>query len=137
MSDYERLKVIRMKPTEEQLKKLLEKLAKYGCDLWSMEDVNGLAKFRRSPTEAPFIDYTIYRTYGEENGEFVKTRPLMQIEIEPVLELFRRVIPDVSADQLRVVDFCWYNCSEAPDYFDEEIDDPFYMKSVLDYLNNH
>jgi hypothetical protein len=30
-------------------------------------------------------------------------------------------------DDVRLVEFCWYNCSEAPDYYDEENDD-FYKE---------
>ncbi len=34
-------------------------------------------------------------------------------------KLYEKTIkPNVKADDLRAVDFCWYNCSEAPLYFD-------------------
>lgn len=42
---------------------------------------------------------------------------------------FRKLLKDriVMPDELRLVEYCWYDCSEAPDYFDESTyHDDFY-----------
>ena len=116
MSDYCREKVVRMKVTREQL----------GIDsIWDMEDKykelfgNGdIGKFEIAPTEEEFIDYLIDYCYGEECGDWGRVRKLTEKESAKYIEIFKQIYPDVKADDLRYVDFCWYNCSEAPDYFD-------------------
>jgi len=42
---------------------------------------------------------------------------------------FRKLLKDriVMPDELRLVEYCWYDCGEAPDYFDESTyHDDFY-----------
>ena len=121
MSDYCRHKVVRMKVNLESLGV---------SSLWDIEDEyedlfgNGdVGKFDIAPTEEDFIDYVLYRSYGEECGEWGKVRKLKEKESEKYVEIFQQIYPNVKPEDLRYVDFCWYNCSEAPDYFDEASDD--------------
>lgn len=121
MSDYCRHKVVRMKVNLESLGV---------SSLWDIEDEyedlfgNGdVGKFDIAPTEEDFIDYVLYRSYGEECGEWGKIRKLTEKESEKYVEIFQQIYPNVKPEDLRYVDFCWYNCSEAPDYFDEASDD--------------
>lgn len=122
MSDYERNKVIRYKPTEEQLKEIKEK---YG-DLYDYMD-NFIEPFEVACTVKPFIDYNLFHSYGEEFDDFGRVRRLTEKELDKWVEIFKEVIKDPERDNFRLVDYCWYNCTEAPDYFDEsETQDDFY-----------
>lgn len=122
MSDYERNKVIRYKPTEEQLKEIKEK---YG-DLYDYMD-NFREPFEVACTEKPFIDYNLFHSYGEEFDDFGRVRRLTEKELDKWVEIFKEVIKEHERDNFRLVDYCWYNCTEAPDYFDEsETQDDFY-----------
>ena len=64
--------------------------------------------------------YDISKSYG-------KTRALTDREKAKYLPVFQQIDPDVNMNFVRLVEFCWYNCSEAPDYYDET-DDPFYRE---------
>jgi hypothetical protein len=40
-------------------------------------------------------------------------------------------MPDAEFSAIRLVEFCWYNCCEAPDYYDYDEDD-FYEELILE-----
>lgn len=119
MSDYSRSKVIRMKATKEELgvSRVYDLEDKYP-ELFGISDVG---KFETAPTEEEFIDYVLYHTYGEECGDFGFVRELTEKELEKYIPIFQQIYPEVTKDNLRYVDYCFYNCSEAPDYW--EIDE--------------
>jgi len=71
-----------------------------------------------APTEGNFIDYVLYDELS--SGEFGVARYLSEKELERFLPLFKQINENVTKDDLRFVHFCWYNCSEAPDYFEVE-----------------
>ena len=113
MSDYSRSKVIRCRIKSE-----------WNLDVWDLESAYPnkfkfpcLNAFEVAPTEEPFIDYVLFHSYGEESGDFGFTRKLEIEEIEQYLPLFKEIIPNCTSDDLRYVDYCFYNCTEAPDYF--------------------
>ena len=116
MSEYNHEKVIRCKVN---LKKLGIK------DIFDLEDLysdlfgyGAINQFNVAPVEEmEYIDYVLYNEY-DGMGEFGHTRYLTEAEQEKYLPIFKQIIPDVKANDLRAVDFCWYNCSEAPLYFD-------------------
>lgn len=81
-------------------------------------------KFQLAPTTEEFIDYVIDYEYDAE-GEYGKTRALSDNEKAKYLPIFRQIDPSVNMDWVRLVEFCWYNCSEAPNYYDH-MNDPFY-----------
>lgn len=122
MSDYSRSKVIRMKATKEELgvSRVYDLEDKYP-ELFGISDVG---KFETAPTEEEFIDYVLYHTYGEECGDFGFVRELTEKELEKYIPIFQQIYPEVTKDNLRYVDYCFYNCSEAPDYWeiDEELE---------------
>lgn len=116
MSDYYHERVIRCKI---DLKKL-------GIEsIFQMEDLypnlfgyGSINKFNVAPVEEQeYIDYVLYNEC-DDVGEFGAARYLTEPEQEKYLPIFKQIIPNVKADDLRAVDFCWYNCSEAPLYFD-------------------
>ena len=131
MSDYKREKVVRCRVDKEYIKSHL------GLeDLWDIDideryvdifDYGSVGKFQIAPTEDFFIDYVLKSEYGARCGEFGKTRHLSNSELEKYKNIFSKIIPcDLIDDEnIRVVEYCWYNATECESYFDE-VDDGFY-----------
>lgn len=116
MSDYYHERVIRCKI---DLKKLgiesIFQMEDFYPNLFGYGSIN---KFNIAPVEEQeYIDYVLYNEC-DDVGEFGSARYLTEPEQEKYLPIFKQIIPNVKADDLRAVDFCWYNCSEAPLYFD-------------------
>lgn len=115
MSEYCHKKVIRLKIDEETACRLL------GVnDGWGIADLLK-APFEIAPTETFFIDYNLSCS-NEAEGEWGRTRSLSSSEYNKYEklfnELFRYQLRCYPTD-FRLVEYCWYSCSEAPDYFDE------------------
>lgn len=81
-------------------------------------------KFQIAPTEESYIDYVLEYEY-DADGDYGKTRALYDCEKEKYLPVFQQLDPNVNMDYVRLVEFCWYNYSEAPGYYDD-VNDPFY-----------
>lgn len=81
-------------------------------------------KLQIAPTMEPYIDYVLEYEY-DADGDYGKTRALYDCEKEKYLPAFQQIDPNVNMDYVRLVEFCWYNCSEAPSYYDD-VNDPFY-----------
>lgn len=126
MSDYERNKALRVP------------LAKYGYeeDPYKIESENPAAFNRRygvhekyfeiTGTDGPtYLDYILESDWGTDVGEFAKSRALSQKEKEKYLGTFQQLIPNINMDDVRLVEYCWYNCCEPMDIYDET-SDPFY-----------
>lgn len=136
MSDYVREKVLRIPFEYVDLSYIKSVIAKKYDD--SEEDItlyiehafpdlfgySVIGKFQIAPIAKPFFDYVLDREYGAE-GEYGKTRALTDKEKKKYFPIFQKIIPNINMDYVRLVEFCWYNCCEAPDYYDE-INDPFY-----------
>jgi hypothetical protein len=87
-------------------------------------DYATIGKFQMSPTESPFLDYLIDYEY-DADGEYGKTRALYETEKEKYRSIFQKVDPNIDMNLVRLVEFCWYNCTEAKDYYNET-NDSFY-----------
>ena len=85
-----------------------------------------VGKFQTSPTITPYLDYVIDYEY-DADGEWGKTRALYESEKAKYLPVFQQVVPNIDMNFVRLVEYCWYNCSEADDYYDET-EDPFYKE---------
>lgn len=126
MSDYKYEKVVRYKLNIKELGLNdiydLEELHsdKFGCG-------GEVGKFDIAPTEEPFIDFVLAESYGEECGDYGRSRKLSEKELEKYVDKFSEILPNINPDNFRVVEFCWYNCSEAPGYFDE-IENEFFKE---------
>lgn len=137
MSDYVRNKAVRYLPTAANLAELgitdIEDLA----DIEDREEFKGLFGRRANPffdtvntigegwVSHWYIDYVLRYDYGDECGEFGKIRRLYDSELDKYTEKFKAIFKnsEIVRENFRLVDYCWYNCSEPPDYFDETKDE--------------
>ncbi len=130
MSDYVHNKVIRLPFPDEIINKCNANDA-YDCepylqkvlgDYWDNSEKNS---FNLACTdERSYIDWVYYSTYGEGSGDFGNSRMLTERELNTIKPYFNKLQIDYNNDDLRVVEYCYYNCSEAPDYYDiKNIDD--------------
>lgn len=87
-------------------------------------DYATVGKFQVAPTESPFFDYVLDYEY-DADGEYGKTRALYDSEKVKYLPVFQKIDPNIDMNYVRLVEFCWYNCCEADDYYND-VNDPFY-----------
>lgn len=130
MSTYVREKVLRipleklnLQFTEEEKDDLSWSLEERFPDIF---DYATEGKFQLAPTSCDFVDFVLEKEW-DADGEYGKTRSLSECEKAKYLPKFQQIDPDVNMDDVRLVEFCWYNGCEAPDYYDET-DDPFYQE---------
>ena len=83
--------------------------------------------FQIAPTERLFLDLVLEYNYGSEYNEYGRTRALSDKEKFKYNTVFKTMLSNINMDDVRLVEFCWYNCSEAPNYYDEE-NDEFYKE---------
>lgn len=126
MSEYCHRKAIRMKISEEEACKI------FGVDMRpdARLDIEELLKapFELAPTAEFFIDYNLPCSNDAE-GDWGKVRALSRTEFLKYAPDFCNLLNHrgVNMSELRLVEYCWYDCSKAPDYFDETTDD-FYKE---------
>ena len=75
--------------------------------------------FQASPTEEFFIDYVIDRDSDACDGEWGKFRSLTVREQEKYRLVFQQIDPYIDMNDVHLVEYCWYNGTEAPDYYDD------------------
>ena len=92
-------------------------------DLFSYGTIN---KFQLAPTRESFIDYVLDYEW-DCDGEYGKIRDLYDSEKDKFRTIFQHLDPDINMDYVRLVEFCWYDSCEAPDYYDLT-KDPFYKE---------
>lgn len=140
MSDYVRYKVLRKPLTSSAVNELVKRVATeleqsedYVKDdlIWCAErafpelfSYGECGKFMFAPTYNTFLDYVIDYEYGA-NGEYGKVRDLYEGEKAKYLSVFQEVLPNTNMDDVRLIEYCYYNGCEAPDYYKLE-DDPFF-----------
>ena len=85
-----------------------------------------VGKFQLSPTITPYLDYVIDYEY-DADGEWGRTRALYDSEKSKYLPVFQQVVPNIDMNLVRLAEYCWYNGSEAEDYYNET-EDSFYKE---------
>ena len=122
MSDYVRNKQVLYPVTKE----LLEKL---NCDdAYDLEErfsagskftVEGFVDYGGTGNYNKYLAYELSSTYGEESGDFGRSRFLRSSEQEKYKKLFGEVIPEdlIDPSLFKYVDYCYYNCCECDDYY--------------------
>lgn len=64
------------------------------------------------------MDWSFYDTYGEESGDFGNVRILTKNELNIIKPYFDMLDINYQDEDLRIVDYCYYNCCEPTDYYD-------------------
>ena len=134
MSDYVHGKAIRLPFPKEILDKCEtddpwdceEYLREILGDLFSHKGVNGKKLKLEATDEAYYIDWNYYYTYGEQSGDWGSARMLTEKELEVIKPYFDKLGVNYKDDDLRRVEYCYYNSCECGDYYDtvtEETDD--------------
>lgn len=93
--------------------------------IWDLEDkfpelfdISQSNYFEKAPVEEEnYLDYVLESKGSYNGGAWGKSRYLTDNEAVKYLALFSQIYPDVRKEDLRAVEFCWYDCSEAPLYF--------------------
>lgn len=131
MSDYCKKKVLRIPWEDTGLK--LDDYDDISFDLWNKYgDMfywcgNEVGRFQLAPCVRRFIDYVLEDDYGYDCGEWGKVRELYPQEVDKYKDVFQKLCPTIDMSKVKLVEFCWYNCSEAPDYYDPT-EDEFYKE---------
>lgn len=139
MSDYVREKVLRIPMDKLDLSNIKNVIASKEADYeddfqWYLESffpelfsyaTSGM--FQLAPTEEQFIDYVLEYEYDSSYGDWGMTRSLYSSEKEKYKHVFQQLDSNVNMDDVRLVEFCWYNCCEAPSYYDDTTDE-FYQE---------
>ena len=133
MSDYHREKVLRIPMEDMGINP--KDYDDISYDLWEkFGDIfywgsPRVGKFEVAPTSEWFIDFVLEENYGDECGDWGKVRLLTEVEQAKYLPVFQKLYPEVDMNKVHLVEFCWYNCSEAPGYYSMDKDeDPFYKE---------
>lgn len=98
-------------------------------DKWDIIELLEKTKFSVAPTEAMFIDLEL-KTDTDLEGDWGRSRELYPTEFIKYLNIFREIIPEtinITPENLRLVEYCFYDSCDAPDYFDQNtVRDTFY-----------
>ena len=117
MSDSRYMRVLRCKMNMDKIGvKSLWDLEDKFPDLFDMSLPSYFTK--AIVEEENYLDYVIKSEISYDGGNWGKTRYLTKKEADKYLTLFSQIYPDVRKEDLRAVEFCWYDCSEAPLYYD-------------------
>lgn len=129
MSDYVHNKVVRLPFPKEILSKCDADDA-WDCEpylqnlLGSLWNTSGKGFKIQITDDKTYIDWVYYSSYGEESGDYGFARMLTQKELDVIKPYFNKLGVDYKDEDLRVVDYCYYNCCEPTDYYRvDEIDD--------------
>ncbi len=70
-----------------------------------------------------YLCYELYHTYGEESGDFGRSRVLSETEQEKYSKLFSDYLNGIDPKLFKYVDYCYYNSCECIDYYLGSFDD--------------
>ena len=125
MSDYSKYKVLRY-PISDEDRDRIEDMSEYA----GYKRIKNCGYFETTGTDSGiYLDYVLEHTYGDECGEYGKTRDLVESEKAGFKHLFEQFFSDIDMNKVRLVEYCWYNCCEPPDYYAPQTD-PFYKTLI-------
>ena len=119
MSDYVSKKAIRYKlnvKTEEEKEKIWDKIFddyNFKNDYKLKHDM----EYERGYDDF-YLDIPLNKTYGTISGDFGSSRKITDEECDEYLEDFKKIIPDITKENLRYVFYCYYNGVDAPDCYE-------------------
>lgn len=129
MSDYVHEKVVRLPFPKEILEKC-ETNDAWDCETYLKEklgelwDVRSKNSFKLNFSDsAEYIDWVYYSTYGEESGDWGHVRLLTEKELDVIKPYFDRLEVSYEDEDLRLVDYCYYNSCEPSDHYELSGDD--------------
>lgn len=129
MSDYVYKKVVRL-PFPKEIKEKCNTNDVWDCEPYLKELLGELWDNRKKnyfslecTDNGYYIDWVYYSTYGEKSGDFGFVRLPTQNELDVIKPYFNKLGVTYKDEDLRVVNYCYYNCCEAPDYYNIENSD--------------
>ncbi|MBQ2174912.1 MAG: hypothetical protein II453_07585, partial [Alphaproteobacteria bacterium] len=67
-----------------------------------------------------YLVFLTYHSYGKKHDNFGSSRPCTEIEIKRHIKKFQDVLcKEIDKNKLKYIEYCWYNCSECFDYYEE------------------
>lgn len=129
MSDYQHEKVVRL-PFPESILNNFKTEDPNDCEeflknrlgnLWRNDAKNSF-KLGYSD-ESYYIDWLYYYSFGEQSGDWGSVRLLTEKELNTIRPYFNKLGVVYDDKDLRLVDYCYYNCSEPNDYYSLSIDE--------------
>ena len=136
MSTYVREKVLRIPVSQVDYSSIRDQLLlKYADPYDDLEyyleeeyphlfEYATVGKFQMSPTVERYLDYVLEYEW-DCDGSWGKVRDLTDAEREKYAPIFQQIDKNIDMNYVKLVEFCWYNSTEAPDYYDI-IKDSFY-----------
>lgn len=68
-----------------------------------------------------YLFFSLYHTYGQRSDNFGSSRKCTAKEIAQYAPMFSEVLgKEIDTDKLKYIEFCWYNCCECQDYYEDE-----------------
>ena len=107
MSDYARTKAV-FYPIDSTLAEKLDYELEEPFEIECMDDGNKCNYY---------LCYRLYHTYGEESGDFGRSRTLTETEQEKYKNIFSDYLNDIDSKKFKYIDYCYYNCCECEDYY--------------------
>ena len=89
---------------------------------WDNLDVEYFVDYSGTGESNEYLAYELYSDYGEESGDFGRSRFLTEKEQEKYKKIFSKAIPEefIDSSLFKYVDYCWYNGVQCDDYYVRE-----------------
>tara|TARA_R110000772_G_scaffold115349_1_gene220201 strand:- start:512 stop:937 length:426 start_codon:yes stop_codon:yes gene_type:complete len=124
MSDYVHNKVVRL-PFPKQIFEKCNTDDTFECEDYLKELLGNLWGTRNSngfeigySDDGYYIDWLYHHTYGENSGDWGNVRLLTPKELEVIKPYFDKLKVPYTDNELRLVDYCYYNGCEPSDYYE-------------------
>ena len=117
--------------SNEEYEKLDEKyfdLEANGYDLAVFEEQKGLNRY---------LVFLTYHSYGKKHDNFGSSRHCTELEIKRHIKKFQDVLcKEIDKNKLKYIEYCWYNCSECFDYYEEEEYKPMTIDEAIQHCHD-